>query len=242
MARKKETPVLTQGLIDGWPETDRRRRVRVSQEPDVFGPNMAGDRDVRVWRKGLPPQVEEFTRVALQVFGKDGEAVERLHKFFKKYGRVILKDGKLTGLGSTGPEEILDTSIAELFVDPKIDRVLALAFARHLVDSLEQALGQLSERNYLTLDEKFFNFKRGEYPPPSEGEKWLPFHRDKTDQLLLHYSDPGTVYSFDGEKPAFKTTAGDVTMHGTGVWHAVPMAPTMGGKNRQRLVLSFYIN
>jgi len=244
MAHTDSLPRLDQEMIDEWgrQQLDVAKRVRISSTAKILGPDDISEHDVRVWRKGLSPKVEEFVRAALQAFER--EASPKLYSFFDPYSRVSLDDaGNLVGLKKKGRkrERLLAQTLADLFTHPDIDPSLALAFAEHVLDSLRQSLAQLPAGKYLTPDPGKESQPRGQYSTFNKPS--FQAHDDGKKTLLLQYTNPGAPYSrYKYEEPSFKTTTGDVTMHGKAVWHGFPTAPAENGAARLRLCLGFFIN
>jgi hypothetical protein len=230
-------PVLTEKMLWRWRRAGGETvqwNVGVSREPSILGPDLVEPDGLRIWRKGLSPAVADFTAAILEV---GGAGIPRdMQRYFKTASYLAIDaDGQLQGFDVAGQEiDVSPDSVIRALRGLPVDRGLVEAFADDICERLMMALSEMPYDVYLSYDD----WSKADYsrtPRFTHNE-----HSDGFDNLLLHYSRPGSPYLL--KHGIFRSDEGDVTYHGKGLRHGHSTAPPMkDGTNRPRLCFGFVV-
>lgn len=183
-----------------------------------------------IWRRGLDPASRAYTQWletdAPQAVFKALHALHYNLRLEKRDGRIIVAASRYT------PERVgLDYRTALNGVLAKDERpCLRQAFIENHLQIVTRIFDETGVKA-LSCGETWHD--RYTDTDMSQGAPYEYFHQDQKPKILLHYSDPGTVYTRKkmmaadtphepNAKSLFRTAAGDVTIHGASVWHAFP--------------------
>lgn len=241
------TPELLEQLQRDGLLCERLIGTQISESPAVLGQT---DAHLRIWRQGFQPEVRQFIDTAIDVYGIAAGA--ELHAFFRNYritldASVLMKENLYD---EKGKQVISGEDIQRIYRDlePRnfqapIDIQLTRAFGDYVVNSLALALSSFSTPHYLLLD----NDSKVDYD--TQQALFYDPHGDPFNNLLLHMTDPATVYlrrrlnSTDPYVPLFRTAAGDMSFHRMSLLHGRATRPRiMNGKANWRMCLGFQVH
>jgi hypothetical protein len=114
-----------------------------------------------------------------------------------------------------------------------VDKRLIEAFASDVYERLAMTLSALPPGTRLSYDD----FSKASYSTVAVHYDGL--HSDGFDNLLMHFSDPGTPFPLGADM--YRSAAGDVTLHGMSFDHGHATAVGSGGEIMPRLCLAFKV-
>jgi hypothetical protein len=226
-------PVLSQEMIAKWKAEGNplSERVFLSDSPDVFK-NFHGEADrLCIWHRRQTPEIQQFVSNATEMLGK--AATDAVDMDIASYGEMKLVENEL--MGKTTDSIVTAASIASFYQKKNLQH--AHAYAEDIVTSLHKILLHMGPEAWIALRKPGRNYS------PHCFDGFENRHQDNNNVLLRHDSDPGTPYFMDEPMPIFRTTAGDISLHGSNVMHADATAePVKAGCQRPRMMYLFAIS